>query len=230
MMGPNLLIILSNMADVGDVSLNMYCLGDTGSAGSWSAPAASSSVREIFKGCSSAMQKMLTLVDKCIVWKVAQVSSLDSWSSSNGKIVLVGDACHAMTPHQGQVWNTFDVLNHKANLHQQGCSSGMEDSGVLSECISYAKTIEDIPSLLKTYESLRRPRVELIQGTSAFLGKLWSLPDGEQQQQRDENMRKIQPYYAGAWDGKPIETIPTGLRDPNYSPWLMAYDAVESVS
>ena len=119
-MGPNLLIILSNMADIGDVSLNMYCLGDAGSAGSWSAPTTPVQMREIFKDCSPALQKMLTFVDKCIVWKVAQVSSLDSWSSSNGKIVLVGDACHAMTPHQGQVRNVLDTPDYKANLHQTG--------------------------------------------------------------------------------------------------------------
>ena len=37
------------------------------------------------------------------LWKVAALLDLPTWTSASGKVVLLGDAAHAMSPHLGQV-------------------------------------------------------------------------------------------------------------------------------
>jgi len=58
---------------------------------------------------------------------------------------------------------------------------------VLAEYLERAKTLEDNPKLLKILK-IRKPRVELIAASSSMMDKTWTLPDGEEQRQRDERM------------------------------------------
>ena len=59
-----------------------------------------------------------------------------SWHK--GRVVLVGDAAHAISPSSGQ-----------------GASLALEDAGVLAKCL---RDIPDVEQAFATYEHLRRPR------------------------------------------------------------------------
>ena len=41
--------------------------------------------------------------EDCFLWKIAYLPKLDTWISSSGKAILIGDAAHAMVPHLGMV-------------------------------------------------------------------------------------------------------------------------------
>lgn len=41
--------------------------------------------------------------EDCRLWKVAEVPDLRTWVSESGRLTLLGDAAHAMSPHIGQV-------------------------------------------------------------------------------------------------------------------------------
>lgn len=112
----------------------------------------------------------------------------------------------------------------------KGCATGMEDAAALAECVSRAKSCNDLPQLLRVCEEIRRPRVELIKRAAAMLGKVWQMPDGPGQEQRDERMRATPIYSTEGWDGNPINTVPSGPQDPLYQPWVMSHDAVAYVS
>jgi 2-polyprenyl-6-methoxyphenol hydroxylase-like FAD-dependent oxidoreductase len=81
---------------------------------------------------------------------------LPQWSS--GRVTMLGDACHAMTPNLGQ-----------------GACMAIEDAVVL------ARTLRDEPDCeraLHLYEQTRRARTALIATRSYYLGKILTLEDG----------------------------------------------------
>lgn len=81
---------------------------------------------------------------------------LANWSS--GRVTLLGDAAHAMTPNLGQ-----------------GACQAIEDALVLAGCLS---NFSDIPQALSRYEKLRKPRTETIVKKSRQVGAVgqWSNP------------------------------------------------------
>jgi len=84
---------------------------------------------------------------------------LDSWSSPSGKVVLVGDAAHAMPPFLGQ-----------------GANQAMQDAYVLAKCLSTCgadlKNPAKVNEALQSYSTTRRPPTEAIMNASRFVGAL----------------------------------------------------------
>ena len=84
---------------------------------------------------------------------------LDSWSSSNGKVVLVGDAAHAMPPFLGQ-----------------GANQAMQDAYVLAKCLATCgadiKNPSKVNEALQSHSNTRRPPTEAIMNASRFVGAL----------------------------------------------------------
>jgi 2-polyprenyl-6-methoxyphenol hydroxylase-like FAD-dependent oxidoreductase len=72
-----------------------------------------------------------------------------------GRVTMVGDAAHAMTPFLGQ-----------------GGGQGIEDAAVLTECL---KDATDLPSALRAYENLRRDRTAHITRRAFKVGQTTSL-------------------------------------------------------
>ena len=73
-------------------------------------------------------------------WRIHELRAMPRWSA--GRVCLVGDAAHAMSPSAGQ-----------------GASLAMEDAVVLAQCL---RDIGDIPRAFAAFEALRRPRVDAI--------------------------------------------------------------------
>jgi salicylate hydroxylase len=94
---------------------------------------------------------------------------------------------------------------------------GIEDGAALAETLERATNMEDIKRVLPAFEKIRKPRAELIASASAMLGKMWQLPDGEAQEQRDERMKAMPIWDAKTWDGAHVNEVPGSLRDPEVS-------------
>ena len=107
---------------------------------------------------------------------------------------------------------------------------GIEDGAALAETLERASAAKDIKRVLPAFETIRKPRAELIASASAILGKMWQMPDGEAQQQRDERMKAMPIWDAKTWDGTHVDEVPGSLRDPNYQTWVMGHDTVAFVS
>ncbi|MFT3708247.1 MAG: FAD-dependent monooxygenase [Archangium sp.] len=73
-------------------------------------------------------------------WKIHDLVAMPRWSS--GRVCLLGDAAHAMSPSAGQ-----------------GASMAMEDALVLAQCL---RDLKDPAAAFTTFEKLRRPRVDAI--------------------------------------------------------------------
>lgn len=85
---------------VGFVSTPLEKLGQA--TESWTLKGEKSEVREEFKEFAPAV---LSVIDKMetnpLKWILFDREPLDQWSFSGGKVALLGDAAHAMCPHQG---------------------------------------------------------------------------------------------------------------------------------
>jgi hypothetical protein len=130
--------------------------------GSWKSPYDSESDGQVFSSiiefaCGSDSDT--NFPDKhLLVLPTYTTPELPHWCSSSGKIVLLGDACHAMPPHSGQ-----------------GVSCAVEDSLaialLLEHFLSQRPTSPSTGSLdlggalvntAKAYEEIRMPRVRSI--------------------------------------------------------------------
>ncbi|WP_367048127.1 FAD-dependent monooxygenase [Streptomyces sp. Je 1-332] len=72
-----------------------------------------------------------------------------------GRVALLGDAAHAMTPNLGQ-----------------GACQALEDAVTLAHCLDGTP---DVPAALRSYDLLRRPRTRAISRRSARLGAVGQL-------------------------------------------------------
>ncbi|KAF3021962.1 hypothetical protein E8E14_010030 [Neopestalotiopsis sp. 37M] len=69
---------------------------------SWTALGRKEDVFKAFEGFEDRVQKVIHLMpEKPSKWLINDRKPLDQWVYASGKVVLMGDAAHAMTPHQG---------------------------------------------------------------------------------------------------------------------------------
>nr|WP_087574868.1 FAD-dependent monooxygenase [Sphingomonas sp. CDS-1] len=104
--------------------------------------------------------------EEIMKWALYDREPLPTWS--RGRVVLLGDAAHAMLSFMGQ-----------------GAAQAIEDGAVLARCLD--TLAPDIA--LSTYERTRRPRASQIQAASRANGVTFHLPDGAAQQERDAAMK-----------------------------------------
>lgn len=87
--------------------------------------------------------------DDLRLWAPYEVPSIPNWHT--GRIVIVGDAAHAISPSVGQ-----------------GSAQAFEDIGLLARLLASPDAIsKGFPALFAHYEKFRRPRVARIQAASA---------------------------------------------------------------
>ncbi|MOA38070.1 Salicylate hydroxylase [compost metagenome] len=79
----------------------------------------------------------------------------------HGRVALIGDAAHAMLPHQGA-----------------GAGQGLEDAYFLARLLGDVRAdASNLAELLEAYDALRRPRACRVQRTSWEAGELYELRD-----------------------------------------------------
>ncbi len=110
----------------------------------WSLPDTPANLRNSFKGFAAPVQALLEQVEETFLWGLFNHPVLPNWA--NGRIGLVGDACHPMLPFLAQ-----------------GAGMGLEDAYVL------AREMEEkgIEKGLQAYETIRKPRTTRVQQGAA---------------------------------------------------------------
>jgi salicylate hydroxylase len=105
-LGPSRLVVGLNMPDMGD-RYNVLLVSEepAGKEGEWYELGDLKKVNEKFDDWDPAVRKLLELgkPDDCYIWRLSEMPPLERWMSDNGKVVMVGDAVHAMLPYAGMV-------------------------------------------------------------------------------------------------------------------------------
>ena len=130
---------------------------------------------DAYEGWHPAVIEMVGATDVGTRWALFDLAPLESWHTE--RVVLMGDAAHAMVPHQGQ-----------------GANQTIEDAIALADCLTDAA---DLPSALRTYEERRRKRTARVQRWSRRAADLMHLPDGPDLAARDALFREL--YTELAW-------------------------------
>lgn len=178
--------------------------------GKWNEPGDLDEMKAHYANFDPVIRKVLDNVTSCLKWKIADLPSVPRWVSHGGHVVLIGDAAHAMVPYLAQ-----------------GASTSIEDGAALAECLEKATDLSMVPSALRAFERIRKPRCETIQAGSRSNGDIWHMPDGPEQRQRDEDMMAVMEDR----DKKGANgQNPNRWSDENFQPWLFGYDTVEEVS
>jgi salicylate hydroxylase len=106
---------------------------------------------DAFAGWHPAVTEMIGATDVGARWALHDLAPLKRWHTD--RVVLMGDAAHAMVPHQGQ-----------------GANQTIEDAIVLAECVARND--------LAGYAELRRKRTIAVQWASRRTADLMHLLDG----------------------------------------------------
>ncbi|KZT51075.1 FAD/NAD(P)-binding domain-containing protein [Calocera cornea HHB12733] len=153
---------------------------DDGSVESWTAEGSADKMRADFEGWEPRIQKMLGLVPSTLKWKLMDRGPLETWIHKSGKVVLLGDSCHPMLPYRAQ-----------------GAAMAVEDAAVLGSLLSHISSPAQIPFFLRAYQDLRHARCTDTQAQARLNQLIFHLPDGPEQQARDEDMRRAMEAELG---------------------------------
>ena len=114
---------------------------------SWSAKGDVRELRRAYEGFHPDVRRVLDACPECHKWAILERDPLPRWSDQG--VVLLGDACHPMTPYMAQ-----------------GAATAIEDAAVLARCLE-AVHGEGIVAGFQRYEAHRKPRVSRIQAISS---------------------------------------------------------------
>ena len=137
----------------------------------WTEPATAGQLVAEFAGWDDRVAAMLSKAkdEDVSVWAMYRRRRDPVWV--DGRIALLGDACHAMLPYQAQ-----------------GASQAMEDAAVLAEELG-GVTTDGIAQALRRYANRRATRAGMVQDAALANKDFYHLPDGPQQEERDSRLR-----------------------------------------
>jgi 2-polyprenyl-6-methoxyphenol hydroxylase-like FAD-dependent oxidoreductase len=113
---------------------------------SWSTKGDLGEMRAAFADFHPDVRAVLAAAPEVHKWGIFERDPLPTWR--RGRIVLLGDACHPMTPYMAS-----------------GAAMALEDAAVLARCVD---EVDDIADAFRLYEATRKPRASMVQtGSSA---------------------------------------------------------------
>ncbi|MFF3311528.1 FAD-dependent monooxygenase [Streptomyces sp. NPDC002952] len=153
--------------------------------GSFSSPDEMNELATGFADWHEEVRRVVTAAGSVTRWGVFDRDLADRYVT--GRIALLGDAAHPTLPYLSQ-----------------GANQALEDAVTLARCLWEADPARLAPALHR-YQSLRRPRTAEVHRRARDLARTFHLPDGQEQTDRDREMRDRQ--------------------EPEHLSWLYGFDA-----
>jgi len=114
---------------------------------SWSAKGDVTELRAAYADFHQDVRNVLGACPDCHKWAILEREPLPHWS--DGRVVLLGDSAHPMTPYMAQ-----------------GAATSIEDAAILARCLAAVEG-DDIEGAFSRYEAHRKPRTSVIQAISS---------------------------------------------------------------
>ncbi|KAF2032573.1 FAD/NAD(P)-binding domain-containing protein [Setomelanomma holmii] len=174
---------------------------DRSGPATWTQKFAKEHIQKEFGGWDPQLTKVISLIDQCMKWPLKTGQQLKSWTSQSSKLIIIGDAAHAMLPYMSQ-----------------GAAMAVEDGAALAVALNQISSVDALPSALRTFEGERIQRSSDMQNASRVNGLIWHFPDGPEQRARDATM-------VAEVAGKPFTSSANQWSDPVTQWWAYGYDA-----
>lgn len=145
--------------------------------------------------------KIIDIIDNALKWPLLEAETIDRWVAPSSRLVVLGDAAHAMLPYMSQ-----------------GAAMAVEDGAALAIALNDAVSSDELRSSLLAWEAERRERAGMMQEASRVNSMIWHFADGPLQRARDAAMR---PEVQGLH----FLTSPNQWSDPQTQAWAYGYDA-----
>ncbi|CAK5262115.1 unnamed protein product [Mycena citricolor] len=136
--------------------------------GSWTRPGVKPEI-EAVEPADPVIKRIYEKAATPLRFPMKQHHVLDSWVSQSGRIIAIGEAAHPFPPF---------------SLHT--ISIAIEDGAFMGKIFSHTRNPERIPEFLYAFEENRKPRCEHILQAEQMQLQYFTLPDGDQQQERDD--------------------------------------------
>jgi salicylate hydroxylase len=149
--------------------MNVVCVVEHGdwTKESWTDKGEVADVLVRYEGWHPIVRGLIGAFPETFIWALHDRAELPRWS--DGRVTLLGDACHPMLP-----------------MMAQGAAQSIEDGAALAALLKAMP--DDIAGVLAHYEAVRKPRATKLQHASAANRTRFHLHDGPEQQKRDEAM------------------------------------------
>lgn len=171
--------------------MNVVCVVEHGAwtSESWTDRGRVEDVLALYEGWHPTVRGLISAFPETFIWALHDRLPLPRWSE--GRVTLLGDACHPMLP-----------------MMAQGAAQAIEDGAALAALLKAMP--DDVSAALRRYEAVRKPRATRLQEASAANRVRFHLPDGPEQQKRDNAMAT------------------SGDRSFDNIAWLYEHDAAEA--
>lgn len=149
--------------------MNVVCVVEHGTwtNESWTDKGDVADVLARYEGWHPTVRGLIKAFPETFIWALHDRAPLPAWTQ--GRVALLGDACHPMLP-----------------MMAQGAAQAIEDGAALASLLKAMP--DDVPSALRRYEEIRKPRATRLQEASAANRTRFHLADGPKQRERDEAM------------------------------------------
>ncbi|KAF8964494.1 salicylate hydroxylase, partial [Flammula alnicola] len=146
-------------------------------------------VLAIFSGWEDQVQALLSCIEQPTKWAIRSLQPLDRYAS--GRVILGGDAAHAMTPHQGA-----------------GAGQAIEDAYILANLLSHKLCTKAlVPTISEIYNVIRCPEGNRVLNEARYAGQLTQLlgPGFEEVVEGDtevplQKLRDLFDHFSQRWE------------------------------
>jgi salicylate hydroxylase len=159
---------------------------------SWEVSGDLHDLRRSFKGCEPNLRAIIDRIDSAFITGLYYRDPLPRWS--DGRVVLTGDAAHAMAPYLAQ-----------------GACQAIEDAWTLAKCLTRNR---DVTEGLIEFEKRRRPRATKVQAVARSMVKAMHEEDLAQIRARNgrwKGVARIDPLSETVWgwlyDHDPLKAV-----------------------
>lgn len=197
---------------------------DSSDPRNWDQAQAIDDMRKHFEGWDPQLRKVISMVNSTMKWPLLTGVRLSRWIHPSNKLIILGDAAHAMLPYMSE------GKSHPRGLHIRtqksdstvGAAMAIEDGAALAQAFQLIDSQSAIGEALAIWEKVRLERTSQMQEASLLNGKLWHFADGPEQRARDAGML---PEV----EGRQFVSSPNQWSDPTTQRWCYNYNATAEI-
>lgn len=155
----------------------------------WITPVCANEMLEQFSDLSLSCRTLLSQLEQPTIWALHDLPPLATYIDSKQRVIVIGDAAHAMLPHQGS-----------------GAGQCIEDAVILAHLLSQIEQVHQLEDVSKIYDTIRRPRATQAQKTSRETAKIYQAqhPDYQDFQQIAQH---LSTWFDWLWQHDLVEDL-----------------------